>query len=634
MSLLARWLLVLALPFGVGLMLHAARQPLTAPPHPAVVDNAPRGEDDALPAAPALRLPSTPPPLSYRIEATLQPAQHRIAGKLRLRFVQRAKVPLSELRLHLYLQAFSSDKTRFMKSSGGVHRGNRMSGRGGSKVESATIDGKPARLHPLHDGTVLAIQPAAPLTPGATVELSLRFVARLPRISARMGYAGSDAQRAFFMIAQWFPKLGVLRPDGSWHAPPFHAHDEFFADFARYRVRFSLPAHFRLGHTGRRLRVVERGGQRIFELAADWVHDFALAAWPAFVEHRLRVGKVALRLLTVPGRGHAARELALLRFGLKRLSRWFGAYPYAQLTVVDVPARARGAGAMEYPQLFTVWFPKGLPAGVRSADEVLLHELTHQYFQGLVATNEVDEPWLDEGLTTFVSGLLADARFGRDRSTLELGPLQLGQREKNQLHQASLKKPVAVAQPAAAFFDWDAYGPMVYGRTAALLYATDSLLGRRHTIQALRRYVQRHAFGHPTRADLWAAWRQEVPPAKLALVTQLWSAVLDGDEVFDADLRCEKDALRLVRRGKPRLPVGVVWCDASARCHHVQASATSDNERIAAPGLRHAWLTPRARLLLDGTPIDRRCSVAGGGQRAVAWHLWPLLQLLLQLAGS
>ncbi|MCK5798274.1 MAG: M1 family metallopeptidase [Deltaproteobacteria bacterium] len=631
------WLSTLALPVALG-TLHAAADRSQADPFATWRWPSEAHHDPQRPAPP-LRLPKTKPPLDYRIDARLDPSRHRISGDLTLTFKNRSRVPLRDLRLHLYLNAFANNHTRFAKTSGGVHRGHRRTTRGWIRVAGARVNGALATSKRVGDGTVIAIAPRKALPPGTRVTLHLHFEAKLPRIYARTGYAGD-----FLMIAQWYPKLGVLRPDGTWDCPEFHANAEFFADFARYRLRLTLPKRFIVGHTGSRRGRRVIGDLQTIDVNALWVHDLALAAWPHFVRRNLNVGGVRVHLLGVPGRDQSAREIALLRAGLLRLGRWFGAYPYPELTVVDVPAQARGADAMEYPQLFTIWFPLGAPRAIHAVDEILLHELTHQYFQGMVATNEAKEPWLDEGVTTFVSGLLLDARFGPRRSFLDLGPLIVGQGDKNQLHHAAAgDDALGVARPAATFATWRRYGGTVYGRTAAMLYTLDSLMGRRPMLLALRAYVQRHAFSHPRRPDLVAALRHATPAPKRHVVDDILGATLDGKKGLSVDLRCERDALILTHHGLS-LPLWIRWRrQGDPTPHFIRVGATHAGahdstrpptrdaptvRRLPAPGLVDAALGPPGRLLLTGAPLLRRCSRRHGAWGAAS-RLAPLIETFL-----
>ena len=98
---------------------------------------------------------------------------------------------------------------------------------------------------------------------------------------------------------------------------------------------------------------------------------------------------------------------------MPHLNRRYGRYPYPTLTVVHPPEGAANAGGMEYPTLITTGGPWFAPySGVHGIQAVTVHELGHQWFYGLVATNEHDYPFLDEGLNSFAEYDALKARYG------------------------------------------------------------------------------------------------------------------------------------------------------------------------------------------------------------------------------
>lgn len=579
---------------------------------------------------PEIAPPAAPPKLSYRIGVQLDPRSHQLHGRLSLRMLNHTETALRELRLHLYLNAFASTKTLFWRSSGGTHRGLAADrdGPGWIRIEAITADGRPARARRLFDGTVAAIALPVPLPAGRQLELKMRFSAQLPRIFARTGYADD-----FHFVAQWYPKLAFLRDDGTWQARAFHVNEEFFARFADYRVAIELPRRFAIGATGtREAAVAIPDGRRRVTYSARRVVDFAFAAWPDLSKTTRRLDDVEVELLSVPGRDdQRPRQLALIREGLHRLQRWLGRYPYARLSVVDVPTMARGAGGMEYPTLFTTWIPSWAPRGIHAFDELTLHELTHQYFQGLVATNEVEHPWLDEGVTTYVSATILDELFGADRSFVDFAGVRLGQLEKSRLHQLRTRPPQPIGQPARSLGE-RAYGPTVYGRTAALLYAVESLIGKSRMLAALGRYVRQTAFSHPDPSALRRALRDAAPEAQRSTVEALLAAELDRGEPVGYALRCSRDAITALRRGRVALPLQIEWHDDRGRRHLERWDGRAKRHHLATPGLRRARLGPARRLGLDDNPLDDACEPAGSSA-SVALRALSVLQQALQLVG-
>jgi hypothetical protein len=377
----------------------------------------------------------------YEIEVELDPETHRLQGVERIRWTNVSGVETQELYLHLYLNAFSSSESTFM---GGLARSNPeavpRSGWGWIRIDALRLDEDPDLFSRLefvrpddgneNDFTLARLPLAVPVRPGGVVELELEFVVQLPRIVARTGYAGD-----FHFVAQWFPKLSVFGGESGWNAHQYHSTSEFFADFGSYRVVMTVPDEWVLAASGfERSRKVADGKQTVV-YDAEPVHDFAWCTAPAglmeVVETDFDPGRdvpvswfeetvdlldrspadlelppMTLRLLVpVEQRGLAPRMIKAARLSVAWFGLRYGAYPYPQLTIVSPPPGAEWAGGMEYPTLvttgagrFDAWPPF---SWLSSIEAVTAHEIGHQYFQGLVASNEFEQAWIDEGLTSF-----------------------------------------------------------------------------------------------------------------------------------------------------------------------------------------------------------------------------------------
>ena len=107
-------------------------------------------------------------------------------------------------------------------------------------------------------------------------------------------------------------------------------------------------------------------------------------------------------LLQPEHEAQADRHFAATRAVLKYYGEWFGAYPYGHITIVD-PAWQSDAGGMEYPTLFTAGTRWLAPRGATQPEGVTIHEAGHQFWYGVVATNEFEHAWMDEGLNTFAT---------------------------------------------------------------------------------------------------------------------------------------------------------------------------------------------------------------------------------------
>jgi aminopeptidase N len=187
-------------------------------------------------------------------------------------------------------------------------------------------------------------------------------------------------------------------------------------------------------------------------------------------------------------------ELAAVSGGLREFGARYGAYPYAQLTVVHPPPIAAEAGGMEYPTLITTGGPAWLAAlPVRPFEQVTLHELGHQWFYGLVATNENRWPFLDEGVTTYATSEVAEALYGEGEIT-SLVPLETAALDR--FRAARVASHADVAAAAGDFATGSDYGALVYARTGTILRTIDRVWDGA-AARAVSKYARRERFRHP-----------------------------------------------------------------------------------------------------------------------------------------
>ena len=242
-------------------------------------------------AGPNPQFPDAPDVASYTIDVALDPDTKMLTGSEVITYVNTTDRPIPDLVFHLYLNAFSGLDTLFMQEGGLQHRGIPWDPDHAGWIEVTRIqfaDGTPLDLVEIEDGTLARADLPAPIAPGESARVELDFRAQLPRVFARTGYVDD-----FFMVGQWFPKLGVWERDG-WNAYPFHANAEFYADFGTYDVSIALPDMFVTGATGSPVSVDHENGIRTERYLAEGVIDFAWTAAPDFQAATRTVGDVEL----------------------------------------------------------------------------------------------------------------------------------------------------------------------------------------------------------------------------------------------------------------------------------------------------------------------------------------------------
>lgn len=125
-------------------------------------------------------------------------------------------------------------------------------------------------------------------------------------------------------------------------------------------------------------------------------------------------------------------------------------YPYPSITVVCPPLHGLKSGLMEYPTLITTGSVYGMPNNIRTTESLVVHEFIHQYFMAVVANNEKEEPWLDEGFSTYYEDRIIDTAFGKSKSLVDILGIRFDNRELTRLEYTTMRNPREgiIARPA------------------------------------------------------------------------------------------------------------------------------------------------------------------------------------------
>ena len=459
--------------------------------------------------------------VDYTFRVSFTPESHRVTGEETILWKNTSDAPVGELLFHLYMNAFrNDDSTFFRESSGGVKTTPLFvtpDDPGWVDVGGVTIDGEPeakrAFVQPddgnKKDRTVLSLTLKRPVPPGATAKIVVHFTTKLPRfvVRSRAGYA-----KDFFFFGQWFPKLGVLEKGGRWNCHQYHNDSEFYADYGDFTLELTLPQEYTLASTGVLQSSRISGKRKTLLVRGERVHDFAWAAYPRFRIFRKRVRLPSLGvdtevLLYAYNNERWAREkyMDALSWGLEFSARRFGPYPYKTFTVVDPPPEASGCAGMEYPTLITGGrVPSFLgPLTGRVVEMVAFHEFMHQYFYGMIGSNEFEQAWMDEGFTQFCEIVGMDERYGPG-SLFRAGPLFLGDRDSAVLSMNSESLLDPIDTPSWRFSNGGSYAFNSYQRMGLVLFTLKNLAGEEPFWKAMRGYYQRYRFSHPRGRDFIA----------------------------------------------------------------------------------------------------------------------------------
>lgn len=596
---------------------------------------------------------------SYRLRASLDAARHRVQGSGSITLVNHTTVALDHVYVHLYLNAFKNSETLFARSPWRSGRsGSQADEWGYCRVEHWRVQGRdlwPTRQYALsEDETDVRLELPEQLAPGEQITFEVAFTSQLPGIVERTGFSHD-----FHLVAQWFPKLARLRSDGTWAHFAFDPQAEFHADFGDYDVELEVPKEFVVGASGRLQEELTEGDRKRLRHRAEAVHDFAWTAWPRFRVHEQDIDGIGVRVLYPEGHErNLERTLAALSFGLPHFQSRYGHYPYGTLTVVHPPAHGRNAGGMEYPGFITTGGPWYASWFSRSVELVTLHELAHQWFYGLLASDEVEHPFLDEGLASYAELVAAEEWLGASGAA-DFAGLSLSVEALHRVSAARVAGDQPINTRAADYASFAHLGGLAYSRTAILLRTLAKTYGEDGMREALSEYSRVHRFRHPEPEDLVAAigaalgeeareraaaglferatvdYRVAALDSRIARGKAGWFGDADTPlESHDAGTRMNRALV--VRRGVLAFPVTVELTTEAGDVTHHHWDGRGDYHEIVLPSssdLASVRVDPEGAIPLDHDPRNNLATVRPGSRLRLRERIVSAAQWLLAVLG-
>jgi hypothetical protein len=451
----------------------------------------------------------------YKMDVELDPSAKTVGGSMIAYWVNISEDKVPDIRLHMYLNAFRSNKSTFYKESGGSPGSGEMdcgwieiismTDREGNDLTRSMKYISPDDGNP-DDMTVLEVELPEPAEPGDTVYIHVKFKSKLPSDRRRTGFSDD-----FFFVAQWFPKFGVYEPAGmryavkdGWNCHQFHSTSEFYANHSIYDVRLTVPDNYVVGSGGMDLDEEKNDdGTKTIVIRAEDIVDFAWTAWPGYAVANDQWNNVRIKFLYPPERkDQVERQLSAVKNALEYLGKNVGPYPWPHLTFVDPPAKGSGAGGMEYTTIFTSLSLTGLPEFIHLPEMVTIHEFGHAYFMGILASNEFEEPWMDEGINSFWEQRMTDHFYGPIGGMLDHPLLKIGDQSMGRMAYVTSRNRQAVSNGAWSWnYPHSTYGMMSYQKAATWLYTLMGIIGEEATNEVFREYYREWGFKHPSGRD-------------------------------------------------------------------------------------------------------------------------------------
>jgi hypothetical protein len=442
----------------------------------------------------------------YFLKVRLEPGTPpRLDGVARVLFTNTDDISLDELVFRLYpnLPSYGGDMS----------------------VDQVIVDDRPAASRLTESNTVLRIPLSPALSPGQRVDVSLHYSVKIPTDDSH-GYAVFAYANGIYALAGFYPTLPVF-DDAGWHVdlPPAHG-DATFTDAAFYQLELTVPQDLTVVTSGTTLASVENGdGTRTWSAVGGPMRDFYVAMSSNYERISQNIGQTTINSYYPAGQeGGGRMALQYASDAFEFFSREFGPYPYAEFDVVPTGTTA---GGVEYPGVIAIadW----LYAGDDDFFEVAVaHETAHQWWYGLVGSDQIESPWLDEALTNYVMYLYYLEFHDPDQAQdIKHGYFELPyQSMREQDHDRGVAGPVSSFGPSE-------YGAIVYGKGPLFFDAVRTQLGADTFRAALQNYLNTHRYSLAYPGDLVDSLEQ-VSGEQIDSLYQFW-IIGQGGSNLDAN---------------------------------------------------------------------------------------------------
>jgi len=491
--------------------------------------------------------------VNYRIVATLNDKEHSIKANISFEYINHSPDTLNFIWLHIWPNAYKNNETALYKQVAADKEGKKrlkaFKEKGYMDSLSFTINGKaaPIEAHPQHID-IIKLPLGEPLFPGEKIAVATPFYVKLPGYFSRLGHSDN-----YYMISQWYPKPAVYDVKG-WHEMPYLDQGEFYSEFGSFDVSITLPSDYIVAATGNlqntaeleaykqtgaanrllfdqtiagisekeaiknalkkakpeRVRISKSFSMKTLQFTEKNIHDFAWFASKDFVVQydtlRLASGAIseAFAFHDVRSADQWYHASHFVEDAVRKYSGWLGEYPYATVKAVEGP-KNQTSGGMEYPTVTMITSPE---ADQKRLDAVITHEVGHNWFYGILASNERDHPWMDEGINTYYQFRYEAEKYRANSIFGDAIPEEVKKKNADEFlailynimnQQIPMEEPIGTA--SADFKDKENYGTVVYIKTAVWMYVLEVVIGRQKTDAALKAYFDQWKFKHPYPED-------------------------------------------------------------------------------------------------------------------------------------
>jgi hypothetical protein len=459
--------------------------------------------------------------VAYTISVKLDDNKNALNGQISMVYTNNSPDVLNQIYMHVWPNAYANRNTAFAKQH--LENGKtdfyfaKPEDQGSIDSLNFTVNNSSVKWNLTNDIDIALLTLNQPLKPGEKITISTPFYVQLPKVYSRLGH-----EKQLYCITQWFPKPAVYDVNG-WNPIPYLDQGEFYSEFGSFDVSITLPKNYVLAATGNLqnkeeetfLNKLAESEAKQFEerplsssefktvrYIQDSVHDFA---WFASKEFNVKKGEVTLQNGKKIATWLFAKRINnngidYINEGVKYYSDHIGNYPYNLAQVVITPLEA--GGGMEYPTI----------TNCASIDRTtIIHEVGHNWFYGILGSNEREHPWMDESLNTYYESRCTQEKEDETRAktagqkdflkdVFNVDLKGFGQARLLYGITARKNEDQAGNLPSTSYTDFN-YGAIIYAKNPLSFYMLQNYLGNDKFDAMMHAYYEKWKFKHPLPND-------------------------------------------------------------------------------------------------------------------------------------
>ena len=569
--------------------------------------------------------------VNYYMEIDMNVETNRFQGVQKLDYTNNSPEDLNMVFYHLYFNAFQPGSMMDVRSRTIQDPDRRVGDRisklsddeiGYQKIFSLKKDGIDLQYEVV--GTILEVKLDSPIKPGQTVTFDMTFEGQVPVQIRRTGRDNAEGIR--YSMAQWFPKMAEYDYQG-WHADEYIGR-EFYGVWGDFELKLSIDKDYVVGGTGYLQNPLEIGhgyenpgdnvNQKIVDGKLTWhfiapdVHDFMWAADPEYLHNKLTMKNgTVLHFFHQEGQNSDNWEKLrpLTEMSFEYANKYFGQYPYKQFSVIQ-----GGDGGMEYPMSTLITGNRGSLLGVT------IHESMHDWYHGVLGSNEALHPWMDEGFTSYASSRISQhismATKGESAPVPTIETIGSRSGQGSYLRSAASGNEEAMSTHSDHYDLNGIYSAAAYGKGAVWMSQMGYVIGEEARDRGLLEYFNRWKFKHPNPNDVLRVM-EDVSGLELDWYNEYFVFTTKQVDYGIKDVVGEdqKTKVTLERVKKMPMPMDVVvtYTDGTKEVHYMalrmmrgEKPAETNDKRIVHEDW--PWTHPSYELTVD-RPISEIASI-------------------------